>query len=118
VKFKQRFDAIPRIPRSRIVPAITEVTRAESVDIKEDIQAITPVDTGLMRQSWRRRVTNTTRKTTMTITNGASYAGHVHYKGHPSRYVLDAADRLFKERVAELTDKVNTRLTLILTREP
>jgi hypothetical protein len=114
MKFKQRFDNIPRIPRSKIVPAITDTTRRASADIKDDLQMITPVDTGLMRRSWERRVTNTTRGVTLTLENTASYAGHVHYKGRPHSRVMAAAARLFDQRAAELADTVNDRLTLLI----
>ena len=118
MKIKRDFSQIPRIPRSKIVPAMTEITRSASIDIKDEIQRLTPVDTGLMQRSWRRRVTNTTRKVVMQITNSAPYAGHVHYKGQPSRKVLEAAQRRFSEMSADLADDINERITRTITKEP
>ena len=117
MKMNQRFERIPRVQRSRIVPEMTTVARRASVELKTALERLTPVRKGKMRRSWHRRVTNTTRKVTATFHNAADYAGHVHYRGQPSKKVIDAAEALFEEWSAQLVEDMNERLLATITKE-
>lgn len=117
MKLRHGFTNVPRIDRSRLVPEMTALARDVSVSTKDAVQAVTPVKSGLMRRSWKRRVSNTTTRVTFKLWNTAPYGGFVHYKGEPDRMVLDVTEQIFQEAAEVLTATMTDRITAILTEE-
>lgn len=117
MRFTQRFAPVPRIPRARIIPLITQMTREASVEIKDAVQAATPRRTGRFRGSWKRRVKNTTRTVTFTLDNPTPYGIWVHYKGQPGNRVLDQVERLFQTEAQALGSRIGRRLFTLLNQE-